>query len=218
MALPQIEPYPLPTPDTLPANRVSWTPEPDRVALLVHDMQHYFLRPYASGEPPLAGALDNIAALRQVCHAIGAPVIYTAKPGDMAAKERGLERDFWGRGMRAVSEDTDIVAQLRPHDGDVLLVKHRYSAFLGTDLVERMARSGRDQIIITGVYAHIGCLITATDAFMRDLQAFFVADAMADFSAEDHYYAMRYAARRCAVTLPTAALTTTLTRGPARIA
>ncbi|GAB3442354.1 hypothetical protein GCM10027570_09470 [Streptomonospora sediminis] len=199
MPLPHIEPYELPAPGDLPAGRAGWRADPGRAALLIHDMQRYFLHPYRPGAQPLEGALANIAALREAARAAGVPVIYTAKPGDMAAEQRGLERDFWGPGMRNDPEQTGIAARLQPEDGDSVITKWRYSAFVRTDLAERLAAQGRDQLLITGVYAHIGCLLTAADAFMRDVQPFLVADATADFSAEDHRFALRYVAQRCGV-------------------
>jgi len=54
------------------------------------------------------------------------------------------------------------------------------------------------------VYAHIGCLTTALEAFMRDIQPFMVADALADFSEEEHRIACEYASGRCARVLNTA--------------
>lgn len=201
MALPTIAPYPLPTGDDLPDNKAAWAVDPARAVLLVHDMQRYFLSPYEPDREPISGALRNIAALRDACRDAGAPVFYTAKPGDMTPRQRGLERDFWGAGMKAVAEHTDIAPALAPDGEDVLLTKWRYSAFAQTDLAERMEALGRDQIIVTGVYAHIGCQLTAADAFMRDIQPFLVADAVADFSAEHHHSALRYAAGRCACVL-----------------
>ena len=44
MALPAIAAHPLPAPDELPDNRVSWTADPARSVLLVHDL-------YAGGAP-----------------------------------------------------------------------------------------------------------------------------------------------------------------------
>jgi isochorismate hydrolase len=61
-----------------------------------------------------------------------------------------------------------------------------------------MRRSGRDQLVCVGVYAHVGLLATTVDAMSHDIQAFLVADAVADFSAEDHRMALAYAAARTA--------------------
>ncbi|GAA4910402.1 isochorismatase family protein [Streptomonospora salina] len=215
MPLAHIDPYELPDPDRLPPNRADWRPDPARAVLLVHDMQHYFLRPYRTGAPPLAHALANIAALSERARAAGVPVVYTAKPGGMPPDVRGLEGDFWGAGMRADPEHTAITAALQPREGDTLVTKRRYSAFVGTDLAERLERRGRDQLLITGVYAHIGCLLTAADAFMRDVQPFLIADATADFSAEDHRSALGYVARRCGVALSTRRAVEALAQDPA---
>lgn len=203
MSLPAITPYPLPTVDQLPANRAEWQITPARAVLLVHDMQRYFLRPYAESADPLRGVLTNISTLADTCRTLGIPVIYTVKPGGMDPTQRGLELHFWGRGMSATDEHTAIDTRIAPRPTDLVVVKARYSAFVGTDLAARLADLNRDQIIVTGVYAHIGCLLTAADAFMRDIQPFLVADATADFSAEEHRFALTYAATRCAMVTST---------------
>ncbi|MFI6506087.1 isochorismatase family protein [Streptosporangium sp. NPDC050855] len=199
MALPRIAPYPLPGWNDLPANRVDWRPDPRRAVLLVHDMQNHFLAPFDAGDPPLTGLIANIGLLRDACARLGVPVVYSAQPGGQSGERRGLLQDFWGPGVPG-GAGSEIVADLLPAERDILLVKRRYSAFHGTGLADRMRAMGRDQIIVCGVYAHIGCLLTACDAFMRDIQPFLVADAVADFSPEHHVMAVAYAADRCAVT------------------
>lgn len=69
-----------------------------------------------------------------------------------------------------------MVAALAPDEADNVLVKWRYSVS-PFPLELMLKETGRDQLIITGVYAHIGCMTTATDAFMRDIKPFMVADA-----------------------------------------
>ncbi|WP_028648009.1 isochorismatase family protein [Nocardiopsis sp. CNT312] len=198
-SLPAIPSYPMPGTGSLPDNRMSWSIDPDRCVLLVHDMQRYFLDAFVPGGEPLTSLTANIARLRSACADRGVPRIYTAQPGAQSAEQRGLLSDLWGAGMSDDPAHTAITDPLAPEDGEVLLTKWRYSAFVRTDLEERLRAAGRDQLVICGVYAHIGVLMTACDAFMRDVQPFVVADAVADFSEEDHGMAIAYAASRCAM-------------------
>ncbi|MCD9028301.1 isochorismatase family protein [Luteimonas sp. BDR2-5] len=203
MGLPRIIPYPLPTAADLPAARGPWLPETGRIALLVHDMQHYFLAAYAADAAPLAPAIGNLARLLAHARARGIPVFYTAQRGDQDRRDRGLQADLWGPGMRARAEHEAIADALAPADGDHVLVKHRYSAFQRSNLERMMRARGRDQLLLTGVYAHIGVLSTATDAFQRDIETFVAADAVADFSRADHDLALHWIARTCGVPMTT---------------
>ncbi|WP_416957766.1 isochorismatase family protein [Streptomyces sp. Agncl-13] len=206
MALPAIAAYPLPSGDELPANRVSWTVDPARAVLLVHDLQHHFLSAFPAGEQPLTGMLANTARLLKEFRRLGAPVIYSAQRGGQTPAERGLQLDFWGPGVQDDPEALAVPESVAPEAGDTVLTKWKYSAFARTDLEALLREAGRDQLVVVGVYAHIGVLISACDAWTRDIQAFVVADAVADFSREDHDMALRWAAGRCAVVTTTDAL------------
>ncbi|GAB3470141.1 isochorismatase family protein [Actinophytocola sediminis] len=208
IGLPAIDPYRMPTAADLPANRVPWLPCRERAVLLVHDMQNYFLRAFTGA--PVPELVGNIERLTLACRRLGVPVVFSAQPGGQNAQQRGLQLDMWGRGVGADPHDAAIVDELAPLAGDTLLTKWRYTAFHRTGLQDLLAETGRDQLIVTGIYAHIGCLMTATDAFMRDIQAFLVADAVADFSRADHDMALRYAAGRAAVVTTTTTLLSTM--------
>ena len=203
MALPAIAPYTLPTAAELPQNKVSWTPDPKRAVLLIHDMQNHFVKTFTAGQPPVTDLVANIQRLRQHCTALGIPVVYSAQPGGQSIEQRGLLLDFWGMGIAADPGPEQIIDALKPAEGDIHLTKWRYSAFRRTGLMELLKQKGRDQLIITGIYAHIGCLQTASDGFMSEIQPFLVADALGDFSREQHLMALNYAAKLCAVTTVT---------------
>lgn len=203
MALPAIAPYPMPTPAELPANKVGWSVDPSRAVLLVHDLQNYFLDAFTEGTSPVTELMANVGRLRKDCERLGVPVLYSAQPGGQSPEERGLQQDFWGPGLPADVHAGAIAEPVAPGAGDTVLTKWKYSAFVRTDLAERMRARGRDQIVIVGVYAHIGVMMTACDAWMRDIQPFLVADAVADFSADDHALALKWAAAKCAVVTTT---------------
>jgi isochorismate hydrolase len=200
----------MPTAEELPENTVDWRVDPRRAVLLLHDMQEYFLKPFPRDTALGRDLVDNTARLRTACKALGVPVAYTAQPGSMTPEQRGLLKDFWGPGMRATPEHRKVVSPLEPDDGDWTFTKWRYSAFFKSDLLERMRAGGRDQLIVCGVYAHVGVLMTAVEAYTNDIQTFVVADAVADFSADYHRLALTYAAERAAKVVTAQAVVTEL--------
>lgn len=204
MSLPPSIDYVAPDLGTLPRSRAGWTLQADRAAVLVHDLQRYFLRPYAPDCTALQQAVRQTAAILAAARAARVPVFYTAQRGDQDQVARGLQRDLWGPGMSAVPEHTEILDAVAPVPGERVLTKHRYSAFAKSELAAELAALGRDQLVITGVYAHIGITATAMEAFQREVHPFVVADGVADFGPDEHALALRQIASCCGVVVRSA--------------
>ncbi|TWI31273.1 isochorismatase family protein [Paracoccus sulfuroxidans] len=209
MSIPTISDYDLPV-STPVKTRANWVPERARAALLVHDMQRYFTRSFNADASPLKPLIANIARLLTFARAAEMPVFFTAQVGNQFRPDRGLQADLWGPGMSATPEHQDILPNLAPVPGDHVLVKHRYSAFQRSNLERLMRARGRDQLIIAGVYAHIGCLATAFEAFQLEIEPFPVIDAQADFTLAEHETAMGMIASTCGVPMTTEAMLATL--------
>lgn len=176
-------------------NKVSWAVEPDRCALLIHDMQTHYLN--ALGEDQRSRLVARVRAIGVACTSRDIPIFASQVPPTRQGRERGLMLDMWGGGPAAAGQALDPDLDL---DSNTIrpLTKRSYSAFYGNDFEVMLRRLGRDSIVIVGVYTSIGCQYTAVDAFMRDIRPFVVADATADFSAQEHDAGLAGMARTCA--------------------
>ncbi|OTA18554.1 2,3-dihydro-2,3-dihydroxybenzoate synthetase [Xenorhabdus vietnamensis] len=201
MSIPKIESYTLQSPEFNVVNSVKWKHDNNRSILLIHDMQTYFLDFFSLDLKQ--ELVKNCQKLVSYARKNNLPIVYTAQCGDMSEKERGLLYDIWGKGMNSKTEHTDIVKEIAPREEDTVLTKWRYSAFHATPLDEIFIEKKRDQIIICGVFAHIGIQTSAVDAYSRDIEVFLVQDAIADFSKQAHLQTLIYATECCASVLPT---------------
>ena len=85
---------------------------------------------------------------------------------------------------------SEIRAELGPKPGDVVVTKHQWGAFYGTELDLHLRRRGIKTIIIGGISTNFGVESTARDAFERAFALVFVEDAMAARSADAHQFAV----------------------------
>lgn len=85
---------------------------------------------------------------------------------------------------------SDIVPELGPKPGDVVVTKHQPGAFFGTDLETQLRRRNIDTIVLCGIATNIGVEATARVAYEHGYNQVFVQDAMAARDADLHTMAV----------------------------
>ncbi|MBV1941400.1 isochorismatase family protein [Streptomyces sp. BV286] len=185
----------MPDRSAVPASGPPWTIDPARAALLVHDMQNHFVQAFPPDCSPVVELIDNIATLRELAGTLGMPIVFSTEPAERPGGQGPLTDSWVPADGPEPGANSAVVPSLTPRVGEHLLVNVRHNAFLRSHLGRLLRSEGRDQLILCGVRAHLGILLTAADAFMHDIQPFVVADAVADLSAEDHSMALRWIAR-----------------------
>jgi ureidoacrylate peracid hydrolase len=81
--------------------------------------------------------------------------------------------------------NTDIVEELQPRDDDVIVYKHRYSGFYGTDLDAELRARDIDTLIVVGATTSVCVESTVRDAMFRDYRCLVVEDCVAEPMAAD---------------------------------
>jgi ureidoacrylate peracid hydrolase len=76
--------------------------------------------------------------------------------------------------------------RVRPAEGECVVVKHRYSAFVGTALEIVLRALGRPTLLMGGVTTNVCVESTARDAFMRDWRVVLVEDCAAAPTKSEH--------------------------------
>jgi ureidoacrylate peracid hydrolase len=152
--------------------------EPAKSALLVIDMQEFFLDP-ASPSFTCGGLaiLPNVRRLIDSFRLAKRPVIYTRHVHHPDHIDSGI-MGWWWKGMCVEgTPESEVHHEIAPLPSEKVVIKHRYSAFYNTDLETVLRVQGIEQLVITGVMSNMCCESTARDAYFRDYRVFFLADA-----------------------------------------
>lgn len=163
-----------------------WQFVPERSALLVLDMQRYFLEEGSHAFVPSAPAIvPKIKELMAAYFARGLPVIFTRHLN--TPEDAGQMARWWRELIAEENPLSALIPQLEAEaKGATMIEKGQYDAFYGTAL-ERSLKEGRvSQLVICGVMTHLCCETTARSAFVRGFDVFFVVDGTATYSEKFH--------------------------------
>lgn len=159
----------------------------NRAALLVVDMQKFFLDPLS---PTFTcgglAILPNVQRLISAFRAAGSPVIYTRHVHHPDGLDAGIMKWWWQGMCIEGSPESEVHADIAPLPTEKVISKHRYSAFYNTDL-ETVLRCLRvEDLVIAGIMTNMCCESTARDAYYRDYRVFFPADGTGSINEEMH--------------------------------
>jgi bifunctional isochorismate lyase/aryl carrier protein len=159
--------------------------KPESSALLVIDMQNYFLD--ANGQlfiPVGSFILSQIKKLVLSYYDRGLPVIFT-RYCVLKREESDIMNRWWGNVLLVDDPISYVTKELDTSKGTVIL-KPAYSSFYKTELDSILKNLGARQVVITGVMTHLCCETTARDAFQRGYEVYFVIDGTGTYNEEIH--------------------------------
>jgi len=169
----------------------------DSTAVVVVDMQNGFCHPDGSLHAPGSeAAVEPVGDVVDRAREAGADVVWTRDvhpPGQFDDAHYYDEFERWGEHVLEDSWEAEIVAELRPHEDDLVVVKHTYDAFYQTELEGWLDAHGIDDLVICGTLANVCVLHTASSAGLRDYRPVLVEDAVGCIEDAHREYALEHA-------------------------
>jgi len=157
---------------------------PDKSALLIIDMQEYFLNPSSHAYIPSAETiLPGVKKLISVYSEKKLPIIFTLHSNTL--ENAGMMEKWWPDLLREGQKESKLARGLNSSNG-IIIEKNQYDAFYNTNLEKILHENNISQVIVCGVLTNICCETTARSAFVRGFEVFFTIDGTAAYSEEHH--------------------------------
>lgn len=157
---------------------------PKTSALLILDMQSYFLDPASHAFIPSAPAIiPGLQTLVDSYYANNLAVIFTQHINSI--QDAGSMSTWW-RDLISIDNPHSAIIPEFDYSHRYVLRKSQYDAFFDTSLEDILRRKNVSQVVISGVMTHLCCETTARSAFVRGFEVFFVVDGTATYNQEHH--------------------------------
>jgi ureidoacrylate peracid hydrolase len=180
----------------IPLKTLSEQVDPKVAALLVIDMQNDFCHPEGvSGKRgrQLTMTIEmapRLEAFIKQCRRVDMPVIFVKTIHypwtDSPSWVRRLDKDSGDSVCRPGTWGAEFYAAIQPEEGEIVLTKHRYSAFLGTNLDLILRSRGIRSLLISGVGTNVCVESTLRDGYMRDYYIVLLEDCVGATDRELH--------------------------------
>lgn len=164
------------------------TIDPKTSALLVMDYQTMIVGNYAGDPNALLGRMAGVIAAARKAKMMVLYVVVGFRKGHPEVSPRNAifaplkQGDVFGPG----APGSEIHPQVAPHDGDVVVIKHRVGAFLGTDLDMVLRANGIETMILAGIATSGVVLSTLRHAADADYRLVVVSDCCGDRDEDVH--------------------------------
>jgi ureidoacrylate peracid hydrolase len=180
------------TAPALPPERV----DPDTTRLLVIDVQNDFcaqegwMARNGADVRLIHEAVDRLVAFIDDARSVGLATIFIrAIYDEIYLSEPMLERHArTGLAIEHCQTGTWGAEFFRvaPRDDEIVLTKHRYSAFKDTELGALLRAQNVRNVIVAGITSNVCVESTARDAYMMDYHVVFLSDGSATYEARAH--------------------------------
>ena len=143
------------------------------------------------------GTIDRTQAVLSATRKNGMLVVYVNgvhRPGypELAARTVPLAKMLMERGsMLLGTPGVEVIDQLKPVDGDIVIENHSSSSFCSTCLDLVLRARGITNIVLTGIATHVAIESTARDGFNMGYTVYTLEDCCTSTSQEIHDWTIK---------------------------
>jgi ureidoacrylate peracid hydrolase len=170
--------------------------DPRHAALIVVDVQNDFVSPEGSagkrGDDVGAAIamVPNLVRLIEEGRRVGLTIIYVRTThSDWTDTPSWIYRTSQKSGLNTCREGSwgaEFYDGISPLPSERIVIKHRYSAFINTDLNTVLRARGIQSVLVCGVATNVCVETTARDGYMYDYYVTMIDDCSAAYDAKLH--------------------------------